>query len=326
MLADETIATFWAAWPDIRKTLEQDLDEGEYGEGTELLTDAVEAIHADLEWELREGRQAATALCLSSGDPRLRPLAQRWVDAAPAADDRWEFHPARTPVGPEVFKIDGLEIDPTEAQFSAELDPDAEHLSVVVAHPEFRGLDDANRFQATFRMVDDLLGEDGTEMWIGSVDATPIVPHHASPLTDLPRMVEELSATASRERWVIFEDEDPYDPSSLDINLALKRLHHVYATDYVGANLRFDDEHGRAAPADDDARTLEAVEAELLAALGDRGVEFARGLFPGILVLHLYVEPEATPIVEDWARRHQTIVYHLDIESDPSWEHVHDLY
>lgn len=326
MLADEKITAFWDAWPDLRPAVEADLDEGTYGDGTEQLTAAVEAIHEELEWEVRDGETAVNALCLSSGDPRVRHIAQRWVEAAPPPDATWEFHPARTPSGPEVFEIDGLDIDPTDAEFFAELDPDAETLSVVVSHTEFRGLDDANRFQATFRMIDDLLGEDGTEMWIGSVDATPIVPHNGSPLTDLPRMVDELAATATGERWVVFEDEDPHDPSSLDINLALKRLDHVYATDYVSANLTFDDPDGRAVPTEEDASRLEALEGELVGALGPRGVAFARGLFPGILVLHFYIEPDATPIAEDWARRHQDAVYHLDVEADPAWERFHELY
>ena len=326
MLADEAIALFWETWQEIRGLLESDLEASTYGEGTEALTDAVEAINDDLEWEVRDGHTARHALCLSSGDPGLRHITQRWVDSAPQSDATWEFHPARTAIEPEVFEIDGLDIDPAQASFFAEVDPDAEHLSITVSHPEFRGLDEANRFQATFRMIDDLLGEDGTEMWIGSVDATPVVPHGAAPLTDLPRVVDELVATATGERWVVFEDEDPADPSSLDINLAVKRLDHVYATDYVSANLHFEDPDGRAVPTEDQADQLNALEDELLAAIGERGVAFARGLFPGILVLHLYVEPGATPIAEDWAMRHRTTVYHLDVESDPGWDRMHELY
>ncbi len=326
MLADESITAFWEAWPDLREAIEHDLAAGEYGEGTAALTEYVEAIHPELEWDVRFGISAENALCLTSGDHRLRHLAARWVDAAPPPDERWEFHPARPPIGPELFELDGLDIDPTEAQFFAELDPDAEHLSIMVSHPAFQGLDEANRFQATFRMLDDLLGEDGTEKWIDSVDASPVAPRNAAPLTDLVLMVDELAATATGERWIVFEPEDPRDPSSLDVNLALKRLDHIHATDYVSANLHFDDEAGVGRPSDEDAQRLDALEEELLAALGTRGVEFARGLFPGIMVLHLYVQPDATPIAEDWARRHQDTVYHLEVESDPGWDRMHELY
>ena len=194
MLVDERIEAFWEAWPDVRPLLEADLAAGEYGPGTQLLTDMVEALHSDLEWDIRPGLVAVNALCLTSGDHRLRPLTGRWVAVAPPADTQWEFHPARTPIGPEVFDIDDHEIDPSQATFVAEIDPDAEHLSITVAHPEFRSLDEANRFQATFRMIDDLLGEDGTEKWIGSVDATPGSLHQPAPLTDLPRVVDELAA------------------------------------------------------------------------------------------------------------------------------------
>lgn len=326
MWADESIKAFWEAWPTMREAIEHDLAVDEYGPGTEALTEYVEAIHPELEWDIRAGLAAENALCLTSGDHRLRHITAEWVEAAPPADTQWEFHPARPPVGSEIFELDGLDIDPAEAQFVAELDPDAEHLGIVVFHPSFQGLDDANQFQATFRMLDDLLGEDGTEKWIDSVDASPVVPRGAAPLTDLVRMVEELAATATGKGWVVFEPEDPRDVSSIDVNLALKRLDHIHATDYVTANLRFDDEAGVGAPSEGEAHHLDALEEELLTALGDRGIEFARGLFPGIMVLHLYVEPEATPIAEDWARRHQLTVYHLEVESDPGWDRMHELY
>ncbi len=326
MLVDERIEAFWEAWPDVRPLLEADLAAGEYGPGTQLLTDMVEALHSDLEWDIRPGLVAVNALCLTSGDHRLRPLTGRWVAVAPPADTQWEFHPARTPIGPEVFDIDDHEIDPSQATFVAEIDPDAEHLSITVAHPEFRSLDEANRFQATFRMIDDLLGEDGTEKWIGSVDATPGSLHQPAPLTDLPRVVDELAAAATGERWIVIEAEDPHDPSSLDINLALKRLDHLRLTDYFSANLRFEDEAGIAAPQPEEAAGIEALEEELQEALGDRGVEFARGLFPGVLVLHWYVDPEATPVAEDWAKRHQDVVYHYEVESDPGWDLMHELF
>ena len=46
--------------------------------------------------ELGPGLQARHAICVSAnGDPAQRKLAYRWYDAAPPADEAFEFHPAR---------------------------------------------------------------------------------------------------------------------------------------------------------------------------------------------------------------------------------------
>ena len=86
-MIDEGIAAFWEAWPTVRPLLEAELAAGEYGEGTSALTDLTEAIEPHLEWELMAGQSSDNALCVSSAaDPRLRLVAQRWVDSAPRVD------------------------------------------------------------------------------------------------------------------------------------------------------------------------------------------------------------------------------------------------
>ena len=53
----EAISTFWKSWPTLRPLIEKELAAGEYGEGTGTLTDAIEAIDPQLEWELMEARR-----------------------------------------------------------------------------------------------------------------------------------------------------------------------------------------------------------------------------------------------------------------------------
>ena len=101
-MIDRAIEAFWAAWPEVRPMLEAELSAGEYGSGTERLTELTEAIQPELEWELMPGQTAEHALCMSSAaDPRLRMITQQWVDAAPAAGSTWEYHPARIAIGLE---------------------------------------------------------------------------------------------------------------------------------------------------------------------------------------------------------------------------------
>ncbi len=117
----EAISTFWKSWPTLRPLIEKELAAGEYGEGTGTLTDAIEAIDPQLEWELMEGQAATHALAVSSAaEPRLRHVTKAWADAAPDADGTWEYHPARIAVGPESLELDGMMLDPLEADRSEE--------------------------------------------------------------------------------------------------------------------------------------------------------------------------------------------------------------
>lgn len=324
-VTDERVARFWSRWPAIRTAVEADLAAGAYGAGTEQLTDAIDAIHPELEWELSGGQTAANALCVTSGNSALRPVSQRWRDAAPPADDMWEYHPARIAVGSERFELADMRIDPADARIAVERDDDAEQLTVTVSHPEFRGLDDTLRFQAAFRMIDDLIGEDATERWIGSVDVTDVDMAWAGPISGLPSLVDEIADSATGSRWVVFEDEDTRaGHAEVEVNLAIKRLDFIHFTDYLAVSISYDDPKGGGVPDPSAGRRLEELESELGNTLGDRGVQFARGLFPGVMVVHFFIHPDAIELVDTWAAGHDD-VYDVEVTGDPSWDALNEV-
>ena len=63
-----------------------------------------------------------------------------------------------------------MKIDPAEAAVGIEPDANGECLNLMIGHPDFAGIDETLQLQAAFRWLDDLLGEDGTEKWVGSLD------------------------------------------------------------------------------------------------------------------------------------------------------------
>jgi hypothetical protein len=91
-------AAFWSWWESSRSGVEAAVATGEWGDLAAEVSDHVEAVHPGLQWEVRPGRSSAHALCISGGgDPALRALTQRIVDASPPADADWEYHPVRLP-------------------------------------------------------------------------------------------------------------------------------------------------------------------------------------------------------------------------------------
>ncbi len=316
--AGDAIAAFWQEWPRLRDLLEQELDRGDYGDGTEQLTDLTEAIDPGLEWDLLPGLEARHALCLSAAsDPALRPLTEQWVRAAPDPDGGWEYHPARVAVTPVALAVGNLRIHPRDVLVVIEADQSREDLNLTVGHPDFADLDEVLQLQVVFRLLDDLLGEDLMESWIGSVD---VVPHPLSwgiPLLDLADEVHRLSASATGQRWEFSEEEDAeLGESRLFINRALKRLHHLDLDFVVTVSIEVQSF---------DPVLVREVEKDLAGVLGAEGVIYAHRAFDDFTVLYAYVGEGAADDVRRLADRWSPQVYEVLVEPDPAWDTYEEM-
>lgn len=309
----EAINAFWTAWPDVRGPLEREIAAGEYGDGTERLTDLVEAIDPNLEWELTPGEVAANALAVSAAaDARLRLVTQAWVDAAPPADRTWEFHPARIAVGPEEIELAGMILNPRDADMVVIVDPETETLDLQIGHPDFADIDESLRFQAAFRFIDDLVGEDDAERWIGSVDVLEQSLPWGVELPTLAENVARLAAEATGEQWTTVDLDDPQlGRSILVINRALKRLDHLELTLLAQLSVEL--------PGDGTTDTADDVEDDLEDLLGERGLVFARETYASFVVIYAYCRPQlqgAILLLED---DHDSL-YDIAFEDDPGWD------
>jgi len=111
----DAIEAFWLEWPQLRKDIEKELTAGDYGSGTDRLTDLVEAIDPGLEWDLMPGMDARHALCLSAAsDPALRPVTEQWLRRSPGPGSAWEYHAARIPVPAAPLTVGEIRIHPQD--------------------------------------------------------------------------------------------------------------------------------------------------------------------------------------------------------------------
>lgn len=199
---DEAIAAFWLWWAaEGRAEATRAFDEGHDG-GHDLTALAerigarVQAI-ADLAFETGAGRTARHVLVVTpAGDPDLRDVARRWLAAAPAADDAFEYADARQPVrdpgGLAIGLPDGTKVDLASATVVAEVEDTTVH--VRVSHPAYAGLPDQAQAQITFLLLDALLGEGVVEQRIGGVEWAGTAGDGAMPLLDLPAIVDAAGA------------------------------------------------------------------------------------------------------------------------------------
>ncbi len=317
-MSSGAIAEFWRAWPRLAHVLEREMADNLYGVGTELLTDLVEAINPALEWDLLPGRRAKHALCLSSSaDLALRPLAERWFRAAPPPTNEWEYHPARIPVEPAMVEVGDVGIHPLDVTVVIEVLHSTEELELTIGHPDFGLVDEALQLQIAFRMLDDLLGEDGLETWVGSVDVAPHPLPWGIPFLDLADEVDRLSSSASGRQWELMDREDhELGPSRVFINRALKRLHFLEMENVVILSIE--------TTVHDDP-LLREVEEDLAATLHSSGVIFAHRVFETFTEIYAYATPGREEAIAELADRWRSVVYNAVFDPDPAWDTFEEL-
>lgn len=195
---DAAIAAFWSWWAAEGETRAARQFDG-LGSPRELdavardIARRVEAI-GSLAFETGAGTVARHVLVVTAaGDPALRPLADRWLAAAPPAGEAFEYSAWRRPVAePEHLAIgyDGHEVALGGASVRTAVDGAKVH--VEVSHPQFAGMPREAQGQVTFLFLDALLGEQVVEETIGEVSWTAEAGADAVPLVQLPALVADV--------------------------------------------------------------------------------------------------------------------------------------
>jgi hypothetical protein len=95
--------------------------------------------------------------------------------ASAGADVVWEYYPARQPSRRDqklILQIAGVDLAYDDFRVGFELDQTRRLVHVVLYHPALGDLPEEQRSTPLFLTLDDWLGEDGVERWIGRARCT----------------------------------------------------------------------------------------------------------------------------------------------------------
>jgi len=313
VISPDPIAAFWAWWSTAKDQIADCCDgNGEFTD--ELVAQIADRVHAigDVAWELQPGRVANHAFCLSpGGESADRVLTEMWRQRGPAADARWEYYPAKQAVPPEhVLRYENVSLPQAQLVVVFERDDDIEKIHGTYWHPGFAELPVDDRGAALFILLDQVLGEDDVERWLGGIDLAAGPSDDAVPIAALQAAVEQLEREATGQKWVIgtFDDEDG-SKIFVAINRALKRIDHVLMQMHVVVELDIIE--------GDDVPKLQALDTELVTQLGGIAAYLGRETRPGSRLIHLYAADDgsARRIVEEFCARH------ADRQADATWTH-----
>jgi hypothetical protein len=329
----EAIDEFWRWWATTKDafgaafTARTDLEQALI----ESMSAQVEAIHEALDWEFGPGARSEHRLCLSGkGDPQLRVVAERWVKRGPSADATWEYYPSRQahPADDGVIEIEigDLSVSLGELVFAVEEDDSREVLDVRGFHPLFPTItDEGLRGQILYIALDNLLGEDGVERWLGSVDlSTEPIPTGLS-CAGLRERVDALESRATGEQWAVLKAMHDGKPVFVSANRALKRIDHLLLDMSLVVDLPLRTPTLEGLTTTEEGEELNDLQDELVRSLGEHAVLAGRETTAGHRTIHLRVMEggPARSIVERWAARHPERAASIQAEMDVQWASLH---
>jgi hypothetical protein len=265
----------------------------------------VHAIDEDLEWELGPGVESQHVLVVSAaGNSQLRATARRWRLSAPPPSATWSYSDLRLPsAGLDwVFDFAGHQVDGESVLVDANVDSAHAVIDVAVFHPAFPSMMQDQRNQLTFLLLDNALGEEAVETWIGEVSSSVTRPESGINLTRLQQLLAQLQQDSTDEdgqlHWVLMTGTNGDGKEVLAA--AQKSLRPMTAPQFdthVSIELPFSDPLPTGMPDPDALDRLRAMQEHLEARLEGSGRAVAHETSDGVRLLHFYVDG-SRPAVE----------------------------
>lgn len=318
---------FWTWWAGAQDRVAHAIETDGFDRRlVDEISRAVQGLDPRLAWELSAGRSAKHALTVSpEGNAAVRPIAIRWLAAAPPPDATWEYHASRQPAASlAVLEIDGKRMDLSETRAITSWDASRRRLDVGLWHPAFEAGSMELRQQVSFLFLDNLLGEEDVERWIGQIDTLEAPTSGRTP-DELREEVVRRAAEPPEGTWVLGQRTDPRGRVDIVlVNAALKRIDHPLADQHVAIRIPIE---GGGMPDEAQSALVNAEEDRMVDVLGDAAVLVGHSTGPGERVIH-FVAADLERVkagIDAWARDAPEWRIKVDFAHDPDWQFQRDL-
>lgn len=200
---EQVAREFWQRWQELLPAISAALGDREPQRFEHDLTEAVAAMHPDLQFSVDRGQRAIYSLVVTGQeDPALRPYTDAWLAAAPHEDTIWEYHDSVPPVpdpSEVTVNLGAHQIALADVRVVAQVDEVSGAVDVAVHHPELAELEPRAREALTFLPLDATLGERLAARWLGRVETADNAPDNAITLLELRELVHSLDGGTAGE-------------------------------------------------------------------------------------------------------------------------------
>ena len=156
----------------------------------------------------------------AEGDAHRQLLTRHWKSRAPTIPD-WTFHAWTQPkrnIQHAMMRLGGREVMLGDYAVAPEVDDEGEIVHVEAWHPAAHEMGHEQATLFLFHALDGVLGELGTEQWLGGIEMVPERPDGSMPIGDLPRFLADLAAKTGWIKSEPGELEVGYKPPETDVS------------------------------------------------------------------------------------------------------------
>jgi hypothetical protein len=195
---------WWDWYGGVSQRFFETIEAGDCGALVEEVSDKVTELLPGFAWVFGpgEGGQGHSFTLSGEGNRHRQLLTQFWHSRAPVLEG-WTFHAARQPgtIKGMVMDIDDRRFDPIEFWLTPYVNKDTEKVDLTVWHPAYDELEESARWQPLFLFLDEVMGEYGTEQWIGEIQLNNQRLAESIPLAELRGFVDGVAAETGWEKF-----------------------------------------------------------------------------------------------------------------------------
>ena len=191
------VAQFWTWYPTVASRFYETIQAGKCAALADETSQAVNQLVPGLAWVFGPGenKQGHSLTLSGEGNLHRQLLTQYWLAQAPKIPG-WTFYASRQPssIRGQRLEMAGRKFDPLEFWITPHIDPEDEKVDITVWHPLFEILPERERWTVLFIFLDEVLGEYGTQQWIGEIKMDPKRLADSIPLEELHDFLNRLTA------------------------------------------------------------------------------------------------------------------------------------
>lgn len=201
----QRVAEFWQWYAKNAERFYQTIENKRCSDLQPEVSEAVDRWLTGMAWVFGPGANNQGHSFTLSGEGILPKqfVAEYWLQRAPQLPG-WTFYASRQPSDESrgfTLQLDQNEkFQPSEFWVCPYVDVQEENIDIAVWHPSINRLDQRIRFQALFLMLDELLGEHGTQNWIGEIKFSEDQLKQSIPIFELPEMIAETQKSHGWEK------------------------------------------------------------------------------------------------------------------------------
>lgn len=233
----ERILEFWRWFPTVSEQVETAMQGSNPQEDLEFFIADVRPKLGGLSWVFGPGEAEDRLSFTATGEgQKVKQLLSRaWLENAVDIPN-WDFYASRQPsprdqLGNYAISVADQDVGTDSLMLAPSVNEENEQVDIKAWHPAFEQVDESGRFQILYLLLDEALGEFGTQTRLGEIEFSPF--DDGLPLLKLPDFLDELwqekgwQETSPLESNAVYKCEPSDDFCRADTFAGHTQLPHV---------------------------------------------------------------------------------------------------